>query len=208
MGKKQNKKQTKVATGAMPNPMGNIDMGLHIAIGMGDLDGFKQMVEQGAQMEGCDMAGNTLLHTAILGGHTCNFAPNNVGIVKQLVEGKADPCARNIVGVSPLSYCAKLEYMEGNEMFNYLAQSMGLNDAQQGSLKAAQPIAHEGEGRQNMLQLGQLNSQKCGVCMAPAETRCARCKLVSYCTADCQKVHWKRHKTVCILADNPSTSVT
>ena len=32
---------------------------------------------------------------------------------------------------------------------------------------------------------------------AIALSRCGRCKQVSYCSADCQKAHWKLHKKTC-----------
>jgi len=28
--------------------------------------------------------------------------------------------------------------------------------------------------------------------------KCSRCKLVRYCSAECQKNHWPKHKLVCV----------
>jgi len=44
---------------------------------------------------------------------------------------------------------------------------------------------------------------RCAVCgNAPKEgsklLRCARCRNVSYCTPECQRAHWPRHKPVCV----------
>ncbi|TRY80802.1 hypothetical protein TCAL_15442, partial [Tigriopus californicus] len=33
----------------------------------------------------------------------------------------------------------------------------------------------------------------------PAESKCKGCKEVNYCTRNCQKTHWKRHKNECKL---------
>lgn len=38
---------------------------------------------------------------------------------------------------------------------------------------------------------------RCGQCGKRATSRCARCKDVSYCGAECQKMAWKTHKRAC-----------
>ena len=39
----------------------------------------------------------------------------------------------------------------------------------------------------------------CAVCQtADANSMCSRCKLVRYCSVDCQKHHWKIHKKTCV----------
>lgn len=42
----------------------------------------------------------------------------------------------------------------------------------------------------------------CDLCRVPRSTghlnRCARCKVGKYCSMDCQKEDWKRHKGVCV----------
>jgi hypothetical protein len=37
----------------------------------------------------------------------------------------------------------------------------------------------------------------CGVCGKESSSFCANCQLISYCSTNCQKVHWKFHKTNC-----------
>ena len=37
----------------------------------------------------------------------------------------------------------------------------------------------------------------CAVCGKEAEYRCSRCKLTRYCSAACQRGHWKTHKKEC-----------
>jgi len=42
-------------------------------------------------------------------------------------------------------------------------------------------------------------------CMNPANKKCARCKNISYCSAECQKRDWPRHKRVCKKDNNVAT---
>jgi len=43
------------------------------------------------------------------------------------------------------------------------------------------------------------NSVKCSFCeKSDAKSICSRCKSVWYCNVDCQKSHWKVHKTKCV----------
>ena len=45
----------------------------------------------------------------------------------------------------------------------------------------------------------QVNVATCAACFDPCsgKKRCAKCKAVSYCSRDCQKAHWDRHKSRC-----------
>ena len=41
----------------------------------------------------------------------------------------------------------------------------------------------------------------CALCgKGGAKSKCADCRQVSYCSRDCQKAHWKTHKSVCTQA--------
>lgn len=46
-------------------------------------------------------------------------------------------------------------------------------------------------------ELGDDDAGTCPVCKKVAENKCTGCKKVFYCTRECQKKHWKMHKTEC-----------
>jgi hypothetical protein len=37
----------------------------------------------------------------------------------------------------------------------------------------------------------------CANCNAPSKFSCSRCLAIRYCNAECQKTHWKVHKSAC-----------
>lgn len=39
--------------------------------------------------------------------------------------------------------------------------------------------------------------RSCNVCSKPASKQCSKCQQAKYCSADCQRAHWKTHKTEC-----------
>ena len=46
----------------------------------------------------------------------------------------------------------------------------------------------------------------CGCCGASEAdgvsfSFCSRCKFIVYCSKECQKEHWKKHKTICLTRD-------
>jgi hypothetical protein len=43
----------------------------------------------------------------------------------------------------------------------------------------------------------------CAVCSAAAASFCTRCRVTPYCTRECQRAHWPRHKA-CLLYTSPS----
>ena len=47
-----------------------------------------------------------------------------------------------------------------------------------------------------MLQASETR-HKCGYCGADAQFLCSGCRLVSYCTVECQGKQWKEHKPKC-----------
>lgn len=42
-----------------------------------------------------------------------------------------------------------------------------------------------------------MESTACVNCGIPSKLKCTNCKNVFYCTKECQKDHWKKHKNNC-----------
>lgn len=55
---------------------------------------------------------------------------------------------------------------------------------------ATASIKHLSTGRPNKVKIG----GACSQCGKKAHLKCARCKSVSYCSKECQRSDWKRHK--------------
>ena len=48
----------------------------------------------------------------------------------------------------------------------------------------------------------------CASCRATAVLTCSRCMRVKYCSKECQRSHWKAHKSLCAPRSTPSASST
>ncbi|TFK47025.1 hypothetical protein OE88DRAFT_1666851 [Heliocybe sulcata] len=45
--------------------------------------------------------------------------------------------------------------------------------------------------------------KKCAVCEKRTDNKCAKCKMIFYCSRECQKSQWKKHKPHCYDLDAP-----
>ncbi|KAF8451738.1 hypothetical protein BDZ91DRAFT_750228 [Kalaharituber pfeilii] len=45
-----------------------------------------------------------------------------------------------------------------------------------------------------------MDAGTCATCQKPASQRCGQCHTTYYCTRDCQKADWKKHKRTCSIA--------
>lgn len=54
------------------------------------------------------------------------------------------------------------------------------------------------QDRDDVVIESQKYSRFCAVCAKPSTKKCVRCKAVRYCSKECQKTHWKKHKKVCV----------
>ena len=48
----------------------------------------------------------------------------------------------------------------------------------------------------------------CASCGAIAAFHCSRCTQVKYCSKDCQRAHWKKHRPACAPRSTPSATLT
>ena len=46
-------------------------------------------------------------------------------------------------------------------------------------------------------------TRKCDVCYSLGAKPCARCKRTFYCSTECQKLAWKKHKKTCKAPTSP-----
>jgi len=49
-------------------------------------------------------------------------------------------------------------------------------------------------------------TRKCDVCKTATTKACARCKTSYFCSSECQKSAWKKHKKVCNAPTSPPAS--
>ncbi|KAF9201757.1 hypothetical protein BGZ49_008032 [Haplosporangium sp. Z 27] len=55
--------------------------------------------------------------------------------------------------------------------------------------------------------MASISKPPCVVCKTPSTTRCSRCKIVHYCSQNCQRKDWPSHKIAC-TPSNATTSTT
>ena len=67
--------------------------------------------------------------------------------------------------------------------------------------KQAKPKAAAAAGPVPPAEAAPLDDHHCALCgKGGAQSKCGDCREVSYCSRDCQKAHWKTHKSVCTQA--------
>jgi len=49
-------------------------------------------------------------------------------------------------------------------------------------------------------------THKCDVCKTTTTKACARCKISYFCSTECQKTAWKKHKKTCKAPTSPPAS--
>lgn len=61
---------------------------------------------------------------------------------------------------------------------------------------------------QPVLKHAHKEAASCPVCGLPARSTCTRCKQQQYCSADCQKAHWRTHKATCRAPEGAIATVS
>jgi hypothetical protein len=55
--------------------------------------------------------------------------------------------------------------------------------------------------QKSALEHGDLDRGICADCRKIGDKICGRCKVVTYCSKECQRKHWKKHKALCTAVD-------
>lgn len=140
------------------------------------------------------LVGNTFLHKA--------FEFNRMAIATELLRISHDPqsllTARNKKGQIPLELVSPT-----SEIFNLcmdlaFAQTSSQldNPADTDKIESAPQLRTDSVSTNTTEQL--LSEKSCANCAKKSCINlCGRCKKVYYCSVECQKEHWKTHKTCC-----------
>jgi cytohesin len=133
--------------------------------------------------------GSTPLHTAIESGH--------FEVAWVLLENGADVnAARSDGGATPLAFaCQQGHCKVVSLLLNHGAVETACSMPSGQSVRKLEDVASSAE----MLRL--LARKRCAICDKLCSVhKCGRCRLVLYCSKECQRGHWAQHSPVCTEA--------
>ena len=133
--------------------------------------------------------GSTPLHTAIESGH--------FEVAWVLLENGADVnAARSDGGATPLAFaCQQGHCKVVSLLLNHGAVETACSMPSGQSVRKLEDVASSAE----MLRL--LARKRCAICDKLCRVqKCGRCRLVLYCSKECQRGHWAQHSPVCTEA--------
>eukprot|EP00996_Jenningsia_fusiforme_P002682 NODE_3504_length_965_cov_46.406114_g3217_i0.p1 GENE.NODE_3504_length_965_cov_46.406114_g3217_i0~~NODE_3504_length_965_cov_46.406114_g3217_i0.p1 ORF type:complete len:191 (+),score=46.74 NODE_3504_length_965_cov_46.406114_g3217_i0:106-678(+) len=178
-----------------------LDSLLQQAVAMTDLDGVQKLLEKGhSDISGSDEVGTTLLHVALLAAIEANFSEASVEMIKVLVDAGAHPQQQNKFGASALSCVARSDNPKSAIVFDCFAKKLRLSPEQCDRLKQPRELEMPsvkqlfGAPSRKAIQEKASSVSVCRVCAGPGTQTCSVCRMVRYCSQECQKTDWKFHK--------------
>lgn len=151
----------------------------------------KILLRRGANVNMQTRSGTTALKNCVASGE--------VESVKLLLWWGADPHIKDNDGCSAMAYaqCHNLTYMLG--LLKGLPVHSNSSDAQTPRPRHVPKLGVEMQMQQApLVPPDEGEDYSCASCgSSGARRRCNRCRLVVYCSPDCQKAHWRKHKAAC-----------
>ena len=163
------------------------------------LETAKILIEYGVNVHARDIAGYTALHFCT----NINSSRITFKIGQVLLKHGADINARNRFGCSPLfepimagNEEAVVFLLENDADVHVEENDMKLTPAKLGMNRPSiSRLVSEYSTRKQRKELKE--NHKCAQCDAYGDQKCSACRSVRYCSAKCQKDHWKQHKARC-----------
>jgi len=172
-------------------------------VSKGHIRVLQKILNLGAEVNTWDVSGKTPLHYA-----TTREKTNKTQLLmtRIFLESGANPNFLNRFGDGPLNGCMETNDEESAKLLLDFGADPTIRNTD-----GMCPLVMANQTKSNMKALftvqrkakkeGKLVVQeklkKCENCLFPAEKRCSGCCLVWYCSGECQKEHWKKHKESC-----------
>ncbi|KIJ64236.1 hypothetical protein HYDPIDRAFT_90918 [Hydnomerulius pinastri MD-312] len=174
------------------------------------MDVLKCLLRSNASLDVPDVIGHTALH------HACTSPHPHFEAAKVLLENGANVNAQNRYGELPVI----LPMTGGDVKLTTLLLERGADlDIPDANGDTPSKLAvlfgpqisavAQRWGRKKTGETAPWEKRQCENCKAKANglMRCARCRVVRYCSTECQRAHWKAHKPQC-QSFSTATTVT